>query len=234
MKKLLHKSNQLLQKATQRQTTHPTTVSTKVAIIDDEESVRNSIRMWLDHAEDFQCVGTWTTQLEASSEIVWKKPDVILVDLHLQHGTGIDALKAIKAGMPNIKIIMLTGEEDYYWIEQTLKAGADGYLLKSTIQERLAGAISEAMSGGLPLSGEISRALVKRELNPGASDGFSNLTPREKLVLHEMSEGMVYKEIASKHSISLETVRTHARRIFQKIQVNNRTEAVLAYVKSRS
>jgi DNA-binding NarL/FixJ family response regulator len=81
----------------------------------------------------------------------------------------------------------------------------------------------------------VSRLLVNQKLQPGASSpSFSNLTPRERLILHEMSSGMVYKEIASKHSISVETVRTHARRIFQKLRVNNRTEAVLAYVRSQT
>jgi DNA-binding NarL/FixJ family response regulator len=210
-------------------------VKTRVAIIDDEESMRDALRLWLDHSDEFQCVGSWSNPADAARDILWKKPEVTLLDLHLAKGTSIEAIAALKLLLPEMKVITLTGEEDYYWIERALKSGADGYLLKATIRGRLAGAITEALAGGCPLSGQVSRKLVNQKLQPGVGDQyFSSLTPRERLVLHEMSDGMVYKEIAAKHSISPETVRTHVRQIFKKLRVHNRTEAVLAYMKGQS
>lgn len=203
-----------------------------VAVIDDEESVRENLRNWLNGREDFHCVGAWSGLAETAESLVWKKPTVVLLDLHMDSETGLDLLPQIKAALPTTKVIILTGEEDYYWIKQALQCGADGYLLKSGLPENLPGAIKEVLEGGSPLSGKVSRELIAQNLqNHVGPSPIDSLSPREKMVLHELSVGLVYKEIASKHEISLETVRTHARRIFRKLGVQNRTEAVLAYLR---
>ncbi|MGB0582820.1 MAG: response regulator [Limisphaerales bacterium] len=203
-----------------------------VAVIDDEEAVRENLRNWLNVQEDFHCVGAWSGLAEMSESLVWKKPAVVLLDLHMGSQTGLDLLPQIKLAVPTTKVIILTGEEDYYWIKQALQCGADGYLLKSGLPDNLSGAVKEVLDGGNPLSGKVSRELIQNNLpcTPGPSP-IDALSPREKMVLHELSVGLVYKEIAAKHEISLETVRTHARRIFRKLEVQNRTEAVLAYLR---
>lgn len=204
----------------------------KVAVVDDEKPIRELLRSWLNDHADYQCVGAWTGMREIAESLVWKKPDVILLDVHLDEESGVDLLPQIKALLREARVIMLTGDEDYYWIKQALQRGADGYLLKTDMPDNLGDAIAVVLRGGSPLSGQVGRQLIERNLR--TSNGRSpvdKLSPREKLVLHELSEGLVYKEVAVKLEISLETVRTHARRIFRKLGVQNRTEAVLAYLR---
>jgi DNA-binding NarL/FixJ family response regulator len=136
-------------------------LKTRVAILDDEQTMRETLRTWLEHSTEFQCVGAWSSSAEAIQEILWKKPEVALLDLHMAKGTSLETISTFKTMLPEMKVITLTGEGDYYWIERALKAGADGYLLKTTLHERLAGAIAEALAGGCPLSGEVSRFLAR-------------------------------------------------------------------------
>lgn len=204
----------------------------KIAVVDDEKPIRDLLRSWLDDQAAYQCVGAWAGLSETADSMLWKKPDVMLLDVHLQSESGIDLLPRIRANRRDTKIIMLTGEDDYYYIKQALQRGADGYLLKTEMPNNLEVAISEVLRGGSPLSGIVGRQLIERNLRAEDENApMASLSPREKLVVHELSEGMVYKEIAAKHEISLETVRTHARRIFRKLGVQNRTEAVLAYLR---
>lgn len=205
----------------------------KIGVVDDEKSIRDQLRRWLAAQDRFQCVGAWAGMSEMADSMAWKRPDVILLDVHMQPESGVDLLPRIKAVLPETRVIMLTGEDDYFWIKQALQRGADGYLLKSGLPDNLAPAIDDAMSGGSPLSGKVSRQLIDHNLRATDQESsLDKLSPRERMVLHELSEGLVYKEIAAKHEISLETVRTHARRIFRKLGVQNRTEAVLAYLRN--
>jgi DNA-binding NarL/FixJ family response regulator len=206
----------------------------KVAVVDDEKTIRDLLRDWLNEQIGFQCVGAWSGISELSGALAWKKPDVILLDVHMPPDTGIDLLPRIKAVLRETRVVMLTAEEDYFWIKQALQRGASGYLLKSGMPGNLAAGINDVMAGGSPLSGRVGRQLIERHLTPAdESPQLDTLSPRERLVVHELSEGMVYKEIAAKHGISLETVRTHARRIFRKLGVQNRTEAVLVYMRNQ-
>ena len=211
-----------------------TEIVIRVAIVDDEASVRDSLRYWLNHAPGFQCVGAWNSTDDALESISWNKPNALLLDLHLLRDSSLAAIPELKKSVPNMAILMLTGEEDYFWVKQALQAGADGYLLKKNAADNLALALKDVLKGGKPLSADISRRLIQEHIAPASDDSeLASLTPRERMILQKLSEGLVYKEIAHVCDISLETVRTHARRILKKLGVGTKTEAVLKFLKAR-
>jgi NarL family two-component system response regulator LiaR len=210
-----------------------TDIVIRVGVVDDEPNVRDAMRYWFNQNAGFQCVGAWGSVEEAMESLRWKKPHVLLLDLHLGGKTSVGQLRAIKQALPVMAVVMLTSEEDYYWVQQALQQGADGYMLKKTAAESLGAALRDVLRGGSPLSAEISRKMIREHIAPAArNDELESLTPRERMVLQKLSEGLVYKEIADVCDISLETVRTHARRILKKLGVGSKTEAVLKYLKA--
>lgn len=203
-----------------------------VAVIDDEAALRDSLRHWLNHNAGFQCIGSWASVEEALETIAWKKPEVLLLDLHLAGDPSLRHIPVLKEKAPNTEIVMLTSEEDYYWVKEALQLGARGYLLKKRAAETLGSSLRDVLRGGSPLSSEISHKMISEHIVPaGQSAGLEELTQRERMVLDKLAEGLVYKEIAAACDISLETVRTHSRRILRKLGVSTKTEAVLKYLK---
>jgi DNA-binding NarL/FixJ family response regulator len=205
-----------------------------VAIVEDNTTIRNTFRQWIEAAPGFQCVCACASAEEALLEIPRLKPDVVLMDIHLPGESGIACTARLKEKLPGVQVIIVTVYRDHELIFQALQAGACGYLLKRSSPEELLKAISEVRSGGAPMTGEIARMLVeafqKKTGNPATAD--EELTQREDEILVFLAEGMSNKEIADQVKISYDTVRAHLRHIYEKLHVRGRTEAVRKYLTS--
>jgi DNA-binding NarL/FixJ family response regulator len=203
-----------------------------VAIVEDNNVMRNSFRQWIDAAPGFRCVFSCATAEEALSEIPRLKPDVVLMDVHLPGESGIACTAQLKEKLPGVQIIIVTVYRDHELIFQALQAGACGYLLKRSSPEEILKAISEVLSGGAPMTSEIARLLVEGfQKKPAAPVSGDGLTQRESEILALLSEGLSNKEIADRVKISYDTVRAHLRHIYEKLHVRGRTEAVRKYLK---
>jgi DNA-binding NarL/FixJ family response regulator len=204
-----------------------------VAIVEDNNVMRNTFRQWINAAPGFKCVFACATAEEALAEIPQLKPDVVLMDVHLPGQSGIACTAQLKEKLPGVQIIIVTVYRDHQMIFQALQAGACGYLLKRSSPEELLKAISEILSGGAPMTGEIARLLVEAfQKKPATQVGGDGLTQRENEILALLSEGLSNKEIADRVKISYDTVRAHLRHIYEKLHVRGRTEAVRMYLKS--
>ena len=165
-------------------------------------------------------------------EIPREKPDVVLMDINLPDLSGIECVRRLKAEYPDLQIMMLTMYEDSEQVFQALAAGASGYLVKRTPPGQLIEALKEVHQGGSPMSMQIARMVVDSFHHMGpARDETANLTPREEEILSHLAKGLRYKEIADTLFISVETVRSHLRRIYEKLHVRSRTEAVVKYLR---
>lgn len=206
-----------------------------VAIVEDNNVMRNSFRQWIDAAPGFRCVFACATAEEALAEIPRLKPDVVLMDIHLPGNSGIACTAQLKEKLPGVQIIIVTVYRDHELIFQALQAGACGYLLKRSSPEEILKAISEVLSGGAPMTSEIARLLVEGfQKKPAATVTGDGLTQRESEILALLSEGLSNKEIADRVKISYDTVRAHLRHIYEKLHVRGRTEAVRKYLKPSS
>lgn len=207
---------------------------TKIAIVEDNPTVRQTLTEWVNGTPDYQCVCACATGKEAMTEIPARKPDVVLMDIHLPGESGIACTARLKQILPQLQIVILTVYKDHDLILQALKAGACGYLLKRSGREDILRAIAEVRTGGAPMTGEIARMLVETFQKP-ATDELTEggLSPREMEILMHLSKGMSNKEISSKLGISFETVRNHLRHIYEKLHVHCRAEAVAKYLKAQ-
>jgi len=168
-------------------------------------------------------------------DIPTANPDVVLMDINLSKLSGIDCVRQLKPQLASTQFIMLTVYSDDRLIFEALSAGASGYLLKRTVPSEIINAIREVHRGGSPMSGQIARRVVQSFRSaPGAKKNDpekARLSPREHEILTFLSKGYRYKEIAAELNISTETVRTHLRRIYEKLQVRSGTEAVVRFLK---
>src|SRR6516225_4127201 len=207
-----------------------------VAIVEDNTTIRNTFRQWIDAAPEFRCVCACASAEEALVEIPKHKPDVVLMDIHLPGQSGIACTAQLKEKLPGVQVIIVTVYRNHELIFQALSAGDCGYLLKRSSPEELLKAISEVRSGGAPMTSEIARMLVEAfQKKPAAAvTSGDGLTQRESEILVLLSEGLSNKEIADRVKISYDTVRAHLRHIYEKLHVRGRTEAVRKYLKSSS
>lgn len=160
-------------------------------------------------------------------------PQVVLMDINLPGMNGIECVVFLKAAYPGIQVMMLTVFDNTDEIFKSLEAGATGYLLKKTPPARLLEAIADLVNGGSPMSSEIARKVVQVFHKPSIHKfPEANLTAREEEILEYLAKGYLYKEIANSLFISIETVRTHIHKIYQKLQVRTRTEMLLKCMKS--
>jgi DNA-binding NarL/FixJ family response regulator len=199
----------------------------KVVVVEDNRGLREQLTQILDSAEDIRCVGAFSSAEEALKEIPARKPDVVLMDIKLPGMSGIECVAQLKRTMPALQIIMVTVYEDSERLFRALKAGANGYLVKSSPPTQLLEAVRDVYSGGSPMSSHIARKVVQHFhlLGPSPAEA-ENVSPREQQVLNLLAEGFIYKEIGDKLKIGVETVRTHVKGICQKMHVRNRLEAV--------
>ncbi|MFZ4522243.1 MAG: response regulator [Bacteroidales bacterium] len=204
----------------------------EVMIVEDDKAVCNGLQFLIDGSEGYTCIAACNSAEEALERISQHRPHVVLMDINLPGMNGIECVVGIKNSYPDIQVMMLTVFDNSDEIFKSLAAGATGYMLKKTPPAKLLEAISELVGGGSPMSGEIARKVVQTFARP-ANHPFpeSNLTAREEEILSYLSKGYLYKEIAAELFISIETVRTHIRKIYQKLQVRTRTEALLRCMK---
>src|SRR5579871_1739654 len=191
-----------------------------VVIVEDDRGLREQLVQILESASDIRCLGAFASGEEAVPRILEKKPDVVLMDIKLPRMSGIQCVAEIKKVLPTMQIVMVTVYEDSERIFRALKAGANGYLVKSSPPEQLLAAIRDVSTGGAPMSSHIASKVVRHFHLIGVSPTESeNLSPREREVLDLLASGFIYKEIGDKLKISPETVRTYVKIICQKMHV---------------
>lgn len=199
-------------------------MSIKVLIYEDNDLLRESISSLIALREELQLLGAYENVLRATQQISQLQPDVVLMDIDMPGMTGIEAVTEIRKTNRQLPILMLTVFDDNAHVLDAIKAGVSGYLLKKQISTRLLDSIQEIMEGGAPMSPSIAR-MVLTSMQRNTANTY-NLTPREKEVLALLSQGNSYKIIASQSHISLDTVRTHIKKIYEKLHVHSQTEAV--------
>lgn len=208
---------------------------TTIAIVEDQEKLRVTLAKVINRAEGFKCVSDYGSAEEALAALPQVKPDVVLMDINLPGMNGVECVRRLKPLLPQTQVIMLTVYEDTDNIFNALVAGASGYMLKRTPAKELLEAVHEVLRGGSPMTTHIARKVVLSFQKSAAAaaktaDELSELSEREQQVLDLLAQGLIYKEIAEKLSISYETVHTYIRRIYEKLQVRTRTEAVAKFL----
>jgi DNA-binding NarL/FixJ family response regulator len=204
----------------------------RVAIVEDDRTVRDGLQILLNGSPGFSCAATYSNGEDAVTGLPEVNPDVVLMDINLPGISGIECILRLKELDYTMLFIMLTVFEDADAIFQSLSAGASGYLLKQTPPVKLLEAIQDVYLGGSPMSGEIARKVVQSFQHAvPKSDTTIGLTKREEEILSYLIRGYFYKEIASELFIGVETVRTHIRHIYEKLQVRTRSEAIFKYLR---
>ncbi|HVK58336.1 MAG TPA: response regulator transcription factor [Candidatus Kapabacteria bacterium] len=204
----------------------------KVSVVEDNDRLRESLALLIDGSPGLKCSGTHRSAETALGRLPAEKPDVVLMDIELPGRTGIECVWELKQRMPSVPIMMLTAYDDPEKIFNSLRAGACGYLLKRTPPGELLAAIQELHRGGSPMSTQIARRVVAslhQPKPPKNSAQESPLTGRETEILAHLAKGYSNKEIANLLNVSLETVRTHLRHVYEKLHVHSRTEALARY-----
>ena len=203
-----------------------------ISLVEDNHQLRGTLARLLDGAEGFRCVRQYPSAEDALACLPKDKPDVVLMDINLPGINGVECVRRLKQAVPEIAVVMLTAYEDTENIFNALAAGATGYLLKRAPRAELLDAIREVRRGGSPMTTHIARKVVQSFQKQGAAEAPGEaLSAREQEVLDHLSHGFLYKEIADKMGISYETVHTYIRRIYEKLQVRTRTEAVAKFLR---
>lgn len=207
---------------------HPITVG----IVEDDAIIRKSLIKLIGSSPGYACLAACASAEEALESLPRLKPRVVLMDIHLPEVSGIECTRRLKELLPETQILILTVYEDSESIFHALKAGASGYLLKRSEPEDILRALKDIYEGGAPMTARIARKVVQsfREL-PASPEAAVKLTDREEDALSMLAEGYANKEIAERMGVSLSTVRTHLRHIYEKLHVRSRTAAVLKFLK---
>jgi DNA-binding NarL/FixJ family response regulator len=203
----------------------------KVAIVDDDEGIRTSLATLIRRATTFKLTGDYPDAETALKEIPRNPPDVALMDINLPGIKGPECVRQLKAQLPAVQFLMLTVYEDSESLFNSLKAGASGYLLKRTASARLLEAIRDVHAGGSPMTPQLARRVVQFFTKPAEAASVASLTPGEKEFLDQLANGYAYKEIADRMKISIDTVRSYVRTVYEKLHVHSRTEAVVKYLR---
>jgi DNA-binding NarL/FixJ family response regulator len=210
-----------------------------ISIVEDNDKLRATLAKVIGRAEGFRFVSDYPSAEDALAGLPKVKPEVVLMDINLPGMNGVECVRKLKVLLPQMQAIMLTVYEDTENIFNALAAGASGYLLKRTPTKELIEAIREVHRGGSPMTTNIARLVVQSfqktaapapaASSPAGGD-ISELSEREQQVLDLLAQGLIYKEIADKLNIGYETVHTYIRRIYEKLQVRTRTEAVAKFL----
>lgn len=208
---------------------------TKIAIVEDSATLRQYLKDLINATAGHTCVCACGSAEEAVVEIPGKKPDVVLMDIHLPGESGIACTARLRQELPDLQVIMLTVYKDIKMIFQALKAGACGYVLKRADEGEILSAIAEVRAGGAPMTSEIARMVVRSFMEQPASlpSETQQLSARESELLALLAEGLSNKEIGVRLHISPATVRTHLMHIYEKLHVRCRTEAAAKYLRQR-
>ncbi len=200
----------------------------KVGIVEDVTETREALAALVHGAEGLRCVGAVASGEAALRELPPLSPDVVLMDIKLPRMNGIQCVAELKRLLPGLQVLMLTTYEDSDLIFDSLRAGAGGYLLKKMPPADILQAIGQVYEGGSPMSVHVARKVVNHfQQIPQPASEVERLTPREREILDLLAKGYRYKEIVDHLNISLSTVRTHIRAVYDKLHVQSRTEAVV-------
>jgi len=198
-----------------------------VAIVEDNKDLREGLSELIQGTPGYRCVGAYPNCAQFLEGVDVIKPDVVLMDIGLPGMSGIEGVQRLKTQRPSTEVLMLTVFEDERKIFDSICAGASGYLLKKTPPFRILEAIQEIYDGGAPMTASIARKVLTtfQDANPTLSPDFQ-LSEREREVLAGLVKGFSYKMIAHQCSISIDTVRSHIRHIYEKLQVNSKAQAI--------
>jgi DNA-binding NarL/FixJ family response regulator len=210
-------------------------VKTRVSIVDDDDPTRKLLIEIIRQVPHLEYVSDYGSTSVALRQLPSDRPDVVLMDINLPEPNGVACVQLLKPLMPDTQFLMLTVYESANHVFAALKAGATGYLLKGTRREELVSAIEQIAVGGSPMTSAIARKVVQSfaQINPPRAQ-FDDLTARERSVLEFLTQGYSYKEIASSLGIGVPTVATYIRRIYEKLHVQSRSQAVAKYLAQRS
>lgn len=198
-----------------------------VGIVEDDEYIRENLSILINKSNGLICSHTFETAEEAISKIPILNLDVVLVDIQLPQLNGIDCIAKLKPLCEKTQFLICTNFEDTDLIFKALQAGASGYLTKTTQKKKIIEAITDIYNGGAPLNSHIAKKIVESfHHNYQENHEIQKLSEREKEILDLLTKGLKYKEIAQQLYISIETVRTHIRNIYEKLQVHSRTAAI--------
>jgi DNA-binding NarL/FixJ family response regulator len=205
-------------------------VSVVISIVEDDAPARRILADWIRRTPGFSCAGMHGSAEAAIATLPAEKPTVVLMDINLPGISGIECVRRLKALMPDTQFVMLTVYEDADHIFNALTAGASGYLLKRTPRAELLAALKDVHAGGSPMSSNIARKVVQSFQKSGSQPSDTvDLSPREREVLELLARGYLYKEIAGSLQISGPTVNTYIRRIYEKLHVRSRSQAVAKF-----
>lgn len=199
-----------------------------LSIVEDQDDIRAGLTAIFESSPEFTVLSTYADAESAAEELIILKPDIVIMDINLPGMNGIECIRRIKPSCPEVQFMMFTIFENHENVLEALQAGATGYLLKSTPPSRIREAVLELHQGGSPMNSHIARKLVSvfQKTGNNSPADTHNLTPREKEILEYLSKGFLYKEIASACNISTGTVKQHIHKIYEKLHVQNRTEAL--------
>lgn len=199
----------------------------RTVIVEDDPAISTIISSWLESAAGFKHLRAFSHPVAALKELAALSPHVVLVDINLPEISGIEFVRAAKVISPSTQFVMLTVYRDVEHIFDALSSGATGYMLKSVLRNELLAAIKEVHEGGSPMSSDVARMVVRSFCRPApAKNELAELSERERAVLNLLASGYLYKEIAEKLSIGVNTVSTYVRRVYEKLHVRSRAQAV--------
>lgn len=198
----------------------------RVAVIEDDAGTLRGLARMIDTDDTCQFVGGFRSVHEATAGLGRVKPNVVLVDVNLPDGTGVDCVRTLSQTLADTEFVMLTIYQDGDILFEALAAGAHGYLIKPIRTEQLLAAIHDVVEGGAPMSNVVARKIVRSFEGHRSLPPAEPLAPREREVLQLLAEGAMYKQVARKLDISMNTVLTHVRRIYKKLHVNSKHAAV--------
>ena len=202
-------------------------MSISIAIVEDLDVVRNGLKDFISLSTDFIVIGSFKTGEEALEHLPEIKPDIVIMDINLPGMNGIECIRQVKDKSAGTQFMMFTVYENDDKVFEALKAGASGYLLKNTGLLQIAESVKELHEGGSPMSANIARKMVNLFRDNDKKNPFLDLlSNREKEILQLLAKGLLYKEIAEQLHITTGTVRIHIHKIYEKLHVQNRTEAI--------
>ncbi len=205
-------------------------VNITVSIVEDDASARSILTDWIRGTDGFNCAGVHESAEAALTTLPQENPSVVLMDINMPGMSGIECVRRLKPQLMGTQFMMLTVYEDPDHIFKALSSGASGYLLKRTPRAELFAAIKDVYAGGSPMSSNIARKIVQSFQRFNASPAETdNLSPREREVLELLARGYLYKEISDSLHISVPTVNSHIRRIYEKLHVRSRSQAVAKF-----
>jgi DNA-binding NarL/FixJ family response regulator len=207
---------------------------TKVLIYEDNPQLREGLTMLIDGSDGFSVVAAFKNCNNVQDEVAAFKPDIVLMDIDMPGTNGIEGLKKIREQFADMKVLMLTVFDDNKNVFEAIRSGANGYILKKTPPARLLEYIAEAASGGAPMTASIATQVLKMfsSLHNEKGEDY-NLSDREKQVLQFLVNGYSYKMIAAEMFIAIDTVRSHIKKIYEKLHVNSKSEAVAKAFKDK-